>query len=155
MGRLLLTAVVAVGSGVVAGAAFDGARSDAATGPSTIRVTTREVRYERVDIGRRGRSPGDTEVVNALIYNRRITQRSIGHIELVCTFTFGPSRSCSATIFLPRGKLVLEGPIFVRSFYQLAVVGGTGLYDNARGTMTGTRIRRSPRGELVLVRLVG
>jgi hypothetical protein len=37
----------------------------------------------------------------------------------------------------------------------MAVLGGTGLYDNARGTLTGTRIRVNPRGELVIVRLIG
>jgi hypothetical protein len=35
------------------------------------------------------------------------------------------------------------------------VLGGTGLYDNARGTMTSTRIRRKPLREFLLFRLVG
>jgi hypothetical protein len=155
MGRLLFAVMVAASAGLLAEAALDHTRSDAATGPATIRVTTREVRYQRVDTGVRGRTPGDMEIVTALIYNRRVTQRAIGHLELVCTFTIRPSRTCQGAIFLPRGKLVIGGPIFVRSFYQVAVLGGTGLYDNARGFMTGTRIRRSPRGELLLVRLVG
>lgn len=155
MGRLLFAVIVAASTGLLAEAAFDDTRSDAATGPATIRVTTREVRYQRVDVGRRGRSPGDMEVVYALIYNRRVTPRPIGHFELVCTFTFGPSRTCQGVIFLPKGKLVLGGPVYVRSFYQVAVLGGTGLYDNARGFMTGTRIGRRPRGEFLLVRLVG
>jgi hypothetical protein len=155
MGRVIFAVVVAAAAGLLAEAAFDETRSDAATGPATIRVTTREVRYHRVDLGPRRRSPGDMEIVTALLYNRRITPRPIGHLELACTFMVGPSRTCQGSIFLPKGKLVIGGPIYVRSFYQVAVLGGTGLYDNARGFMTGTRISRSPRSELLLVQLVG
>jgi hypothetical protein len=42
-----------------------------------------------------------------------------------------------------------------RQFYDLAVVGGTGLYDNARGTMTLTRTGRKPVRDAILFRLVG
>jgi hypothetical protein len=35
------------------------------------------------------------------------------------------------------------------------VLGGTGLYDNARGTLTVTRLRKNPRRDLFLFRLVG
>ena len=129
--------------------------SGAATGPAEIRITNREVTYHRVDLGRRGRSPGDMEIFRQLLFNRRITPRPIGHAEYVCTFTAGPSRSCRGTIFLPRGKIVVGGSIYVRQIYQLAILGGTGLYDNARGTMTGTRTRRSPRQEALRFRLVG
>jgi hypothetical protein len=153
--RLVFAAVVVASTVFLVDAVLDNPLSEAAIGPSTIRVTTRETLYERVDVDGRGRTAGDTEVVSALVYNRGITPRAFGHFELVCHFTIGPSRSCVGTIFLPRGKIVVSGPIYVRSFYQLAVVGGTGLYDNARGTMTGTRVRVNPRGELVIVRLVG
>jgi hypothetical protein len=42
-----------------------------------------------------------------------------------------------------------------RQFYNLAVVGGTGLYDNARGTMALTRTGRKPVRDAILFRLVG
>jgi hypothetical protein len=152
--RPVLAAIVLAATVFLVDAALDDP-SQAAIGPSTIRVTSRETLYRRVDIGPRGRTSGDAEVVSALLYNRGITPRAIGHFELVCHFTIGPSRTCQGTIFLPRGKLVVGGPIYVRSFYQMAVIGGTGLYDNARGAITGTRIRVNPRGELLIVRLVG
>ena len=129
--------------------------SEAATGPAAIRITNRDVRYARIDVGRSGRSAGDTEVIKQLLFNKRITPKPIGHAELVCTFTIPPSRSCRGTIFLPRGKIVVGGSIYVRHIYELAILGGTGLYDNARGTMTGTRFRRKPRSEILVFRLVG
>jgi hypothetical protein len=42
-----------------------------------------------------------------------------------------------------------------RPLYQLAVIGGTGLYDNARGTLTVTRTGTGPTRDLLVVRLVG
>jgi len=129
--------------------------SEAATGPAQIRITTKQVRYHRVDSGRSGRSPGDMEIIAHLLYNRRVTPKALGHSEFVCTFTLDISRSCRATFFLPRGTLVAGGSLRFRQIYQLAVLGGTGLYDNARGTLTVTRLRKSPRRDLFLFRLVG
>ena len=42
-----------------------------------------------------------------------------------------------------------------QQFYDLAVLGGTGLYDNARGTMTVTRTARKPVRDMIVFRLVG
>ena len=83
------------------------------------------------------------EIVSSLVFNRRLTPRALGHYELVCTFTIGINRSCNGTIFLPKGKLVVAGVLRYRQFYELSVTGGTGLYNNARGTMTVTD-RRQP-----------
>jgi hypothetical protein len=124
-------------------------------GPSSIRITNREVHYERVDIGARGPSPGDMEVIAQSLYNRRVTSKSIGHADLVCTFIDKQARNCRGTYFLPRGKLVVGGSIRFRQFYELAVLGGTGLYNNARGTLTVTRTATGPTRDIVLFRLVG
>jgi hypothetical protein len=152
MGRVFATLVAA---GVVAAAASAGSESGAVVGPSKIRITSTETKYVRLDDGRAGRGTGDTEIVTQQLFNRRVRQKPIGRAELVCTFTFGSSRSCRGTYFLPRGKLVVAGSILYRELYELAVVGGTGLYDNARGTLTVTRRPGSPRNEIVVFRLVG
>ena len=130
--------------------------SEAGTGPATIRITNREVKVTRVDIGPRGTSPGDVEVLRQRLFNRRVTPRAIGRAELVCTFVDSRrARMCRGTYFLPRGKLVVGGSLSYRQFYDLAIVGGTGLYDNARGTLTVTRTARRPVRDLVIFRLVG
>jgi hypothetical protein len=129
--------------------------SGAATGPAQIRVTTKQVRYHRVDSEPSGRSPGDMEIISHLLFNRGVTSNALGHSEFVCTFTIDISRSCRATFFLPRGTLVVGGSLRFRQIYQLAVLGGTGLYDNARGTLTVTRLQKNPRRDLMLFRLVG
>ena len=142
-GGVLLAVPVGLGSG----------ETSEAVGP--IRITNRENSYRRVDVGPRGISPGDMEIIRQSLFNRRVTSKSIGHSNLVCTFVDTRSRSCHGTYFLPRGKLVVGGTLRYRQFYELAVVGGTGLYNNARGTLTVTRTATGPTRDIVLFRLVG
>jgi hypothetical protein len=136
-------------------AAATGKVSTAATGPAQIGISGQQTGYMRIDVGRRRTSPGDMEIVRYRLFNRRVTSRAIGRAELVCTFTTRRSRVCRGTYFLPKGKLVVGGSITFRALYELAVLGGTGLFDNARGSMVATRINRKPRREFLLFRLVG
>lgn len=129
--------------------------AETSIGPAQIRITDREIASKRIDIGAHGRSAGDMQIMRHLLYNRRLSTRSIGHVEVICTFIVGNSRNCRGTYFLPRGKLVVGGSIIYPQFYELAVLGGTGLYDNARGTLTVTRTARNPNRSIVLFRLVG
>lgn len=146
-------------AGVMAGVLAIGpwqSRSEAGTGPATIRITDREVQVTRVDVSARGTSPGDTEIVSQQLFNRRVTSKPIGHSELVCTFVDSKRmRVCRGTYVLPRGKIVVGGSLAYRQFYDLAVLGGTGLYDNARGSVTVTRTHLRPVRDLIVVRLVG
>jgi hypothetical protein len=128
--------------------------SQALNGPGVIRITDREIRFSVVDLGRRGRSPGDLSVTRRLLYNKGITPRPIGHSELVCVYTGGGSSSCNGTYTLPAGKIVVGGAIHYRQFFQLAVTGGTGRYNNVGGTLTVTSLGGRPRRDLVLFRLV-
>jgi hypothetical protein len=154
-GKVIALLAGAMAGGLAAAAAGD-QTGRAGTGAGQIRITDGLVRVDRVDIGARGISPGDIEIVRAQLYNRRITRRAIGRSELVCTFVdSGRSRQCRGTYFLPRGKLVVGGSLRYRQFYDMAVVGGTGLYDNARGTLTVTRSSRRPVRDVVLFKLVG
>jgi hypothetical protein len=148
------TLFVAAGFGL-ATVAMSAWTSTASTGPATVRVTDKQTRFARVDVGKRGRTPGDMEVVSALVYNRRVTARPIGHAEFLCIYTMGQNRTCQGTVFLPKGRLEVGGIMRYRQFYVLAVIGGTGLFDNARGTLTVTRIGRNPPRQLLFFRLTG
>lgn len=130
-------------------------RSEAGTGPATIRITDRQQALTPVDLGTRGKSPGDMEIVSSRVFQRG-TGTTIGRSELVCTYTDRVrARSCRGTYILPKGELVVGGTLLYRQFYDLAVLGGTGLYDNARGTLTVTRTHRNPARHLLVFRLVG
>ncbi len=122
--------------------------------PGIIRITDREIAFSRIDLGRRGRSTGDIEITRRLLFNKRIRPQAIGRSEMVCTVVGGTSRQCNGTYVLPAGKIVVAGEMRYRQFFQLAVTGGTGLYNNVRGTLTVTSLGRRPRRDLVFFRLV-
>jgi len=152
--RIVGAAVIGLGAGLLL--AVPAARTSAeTTGPAVIRITNREVSNKRVDVGTAGRGPGDMEIIRQSLFNRRLTRKSIGHAELLCTFVDRQARNCRGTYFLPRGRLVVAGSLRFRMFYELAVVGGTGLYNNARGTLTVTRTGTRPTRDIVLFRLAG
>ena len=152
------TAALFVGviAGVLAAVAAGDSTVTAGTGTAQIRVVDRLVATERVDVGKRGKSAGDMEVVRARLFDRRARTRQLGRYELICTYVdSGRNRICRGTYFLPRGSLVVGGSLRFYQFYNLAVVGGTGLFDNARGTLTITRSGRNPVRNVVLFKLVG
>jgi hypothetical protein len=146
---------VVVAAGVVAAVVGGSSLLFAGTGPATVRITAENEQITRVDIGPKGTSPGDMQIVRQTLFNRHITEKPIGHAEFVCTTTAGRSRLCDGTFFLPKGKLMVSGPLRYRQFYELAIVGGTELYDNARGSLTITRLSADPPRSLALFRLVG
>ena len=154
MPRLFYPVALAVGLGALALLNGWSLSSNAATGPSTIRITNREISRVRVDVGRPGRA-GDTEIVRQNLFNKRIKSSPIGHADYICTFVTSGTRSCTGTIFLPRGRLVVGGSIRYLDFYELAILGGTRLYDNARGTLTVIRTTRRPRRDIMVFRLTG
>jgi hypothetical protein len=155
MPRLIYPVAIAAGLGALALLNGWSLSSDAATGPATIRITNREISRVRIDHGRPGRGPGDVEIVRQNLFNKRIKSSPIGHADFVCTFVTSGTRSCTGTIFLPRGRLVVGGSIRYLDLYELAVLGGTRLYDNARGTLTVIRTTRRPRRDIMVYRLTG
>jgi hypothetical protein len=148
-----LTALVVAIAAVAGFIALSSA--SAGTGPGEIRITNREISRVRVDSGRPGRGPGDVEIIRQNLFNKRIKSRPIGHADYVCTFVTRATRYCTATFFLPKGRLVAGGSIRFPELYELAILGGTRLYDNARGTLTVLRTTRRPRRSILLFRLTG
>src|ERR687889_23784 len=138
MRRIAWCALVVLGAALVA--AERGSSNETLTGPGIIRITSTQSRFTRVDFGRRGASPGDLEISRVRLFNRRVRQRAIGHGQLVCVLTGQNFRNCNGTYILPAGKLVVSGALIYRGLYDLAVTGGTGKYNNVRGTLTVTRI---------------
>jgi hypothetical protein len=103
-----------------------------------IRITVEELDRRHVDVGKAGPSAGDVDSVRYRLFNRRITNQPIGHGEVLCTSTGYRSRACMATYFLPRGRLVVGGVIASLLHAKVAILGGTGIYEDAKGTLTVT-----------------
>ena len=149
-----MTRGIVVAAGATAALAVLVPSSDALNGSGTVSITDLSTRRGHIDLGRRGKSIGDIDVYKVALYNKRITPKPIGRGEMVCVATGTHSQNCSATYFLPRGELVAEGAIGSRLIYELAVVGGTRLYNGVRGTLTVTSLGQKPARELLVFRLV-
>lgn len=149
---LVAGTVVVVGIALLAGVLASG--SPALTSPGTIRITTRAVALQFVDRAAPGRGSGDVEVKRFLLYNKGIRERAIGYADLVCTYTTRYARQCSGTYTLPKGRIMVGGAYTHTQFHELAVIGGTGIYDNVRGTLTVTLLRRNPERDMAIFRLV-
>ncbi|MFJ3308581.1 hypothetical protein ACIPSA_37165 [Streptomyces sp. NPDC086549] len=92
-----------------------------------------------------GLSLGDQQIGNEELFQNG---RRVGSDGFVCTVTsLAPDeRQCDVTLHLPKGDITLQGlaPV-VESFpthFTLAITGGTGIYKNARGYLTGTNLAK-------------
>jgi hypothetical protein len=146
--RMLASAIAVIGVVVVGSA-------DGATPPAQIRITDVQTSYLRMPAATGG-SAGSVEIIKQRLYNPSLSESPIGSSSLVCTYLDKRARTCTGTYALPKGNIVVAGAIASRLLYEIAVVGGTGLYDNARGTLTVTSTDLRPRRrELLLFRLAG
>ncbi len=148
--RIAMPVAASVALFLATGPAWGGS---ALSAPGTVRITDRLVKHTHVAVGGSRAGAGDLDFYRQLLFNTRITTRSIGHSDLTCVETGTGSSNCSGTYFLPEGKIMVAGVIASRLFYEVAVIGGTGIYDNVRGTLTVTYLGGVPAEEFLLFRL--
>ena len=98
---------------------------------------------------------GGGDIARMRLFGSSSTTRPIGHAVITCMDVGSREQTCQGSYVLPRGTLETSGILRTRLFYTQAVVGGTGLFDNARGTLTVTAKSLSPRREILLFRLTG
>lgn len=147
----LVTLVVVGGLVAVVSAAFAADRSVESTGPAAVRLTDRQASITHFG----GGGTGSGIVVRMRLFGSSSATRPIGHAVITCTNVGAGEQTCQGSYVLPKGMLETSGILRTRLFYTQAVVGGTGLFDNARGTLTVTAKTLSPRREILLFRLTG
>jgi hypothetical protein len=118
-----------------------------ATGAGAVQPGTSQVR-----IMSRVEDEGRTQIKFALL-NPSLSENSIGSGILLCRKIGGgpfvnKAKHCNGTYRLAHGAIEVQGVMSSRSFYELAVIGGTGIYSNAgAGELTALTINLSPRRE--------
>jgi len=150
----LRTPLIALGLAVVPVVALSASSGTASTGPAQIRITDLQVSY-RVVRPASGGIPGSTEIIRQRLYNPTISEAPIGRATLMCTFADRRERLCTGTYVLPKGEITVTGAIQSRLLYEIPIVGGTRLFDNARGSLTVTSTHLRPRREVLVFRLTG
>ena len=148
---LIITAACAAIVGVVALVGNSGAQQPGPpTGTLELVSLNRETRFAFVDNPpRRRERAGDLFMINARL--RDTSNRPAGRLHASFAETQPPPRVVaqgSATFILGNGQIMVSGPLVDRPGDRtdtFAVVGGTGAYTAARGTMVSTDTRRRTR----------
>jgi hypothetical protein len=87
-----------------------------------------------IDTGKTGPSPGDRVVLNQPAYFASDLSKQVGTGVVTVTLVGGANESQdAATLVLPGGQIAVEGIQGNSNSFTLAVTGGTGAYQNARG----------------------
>ena len=136
---------------LVGAATVAAGRTAEATGKAVVRLT--DVQTSVVRFGPAG--VGGGEVARLRLYGSKSATQAIGHAVVTCMSVGLGEQTCTGNYVLPRGTLETTGLLRKRLLYTQAVVGGTGLFDNARGTLTVTAKSVTPRREVLLFRLSG
>jgi len=150
----LRTPLIALALGLVPVATLSASAGTASTGPAQIRITDLQSNYHVVRPASGG-VPGSVEIIRQRLYNPTISEAPIGRSTMTCTFADTRERMCSATYVLPKGEIVVMGAIQSRLLYEIPIVGGTRLFDNARGSLIVTSTHLRPRREVLVFRLTG
>jgi hypothetical protein len=146
-----VTFVVVGGLFAVGSAALAADRSVDSTGKAIVRLTDRQVRITHFG----GEAIGSGDIARMTLFGSSSATRPIGHAVITCMDVGSGEQACQGSYVLPKGTLETSGILRTRLFYTQAIVGGTGLFDNARGTLTVTAKNLSPRREILLFRLTG
>lgn len=105
-----------------------------------------------VDIGARGPSIGDPIVFDDRLLNHsgRVVGTEAGTCTVTTVLADGFRTHCVGTARLPGGQIAFQGLVSNAPVKRLAVVGGTGRYRNAAGTLVLTELGHDEAGTLTI-----
>ncbi|MFG2357410.1 hypothetical protein [Streptomyces sp. NPDC048521] len=114
-----------------------GARPGAHSRTEIIHLVAKQTQAADLDLGKKGLSLGDERIVAEDLYR---DGKKVGDHSVVCTYThLNPEElQCLGTYSLPEGLLTGQAILHLPapSSVDLAITGGTGVYDTARGYIT-------------------
>jgi hypothetical protein len=111
----------------------------AQTPPAVLQLLSRETSETAVDVGRHGHSPGDFELATDRLYRADGTGNAIGGDQATIVSVTADLADVRGTFTVPGGTLVVGGSVRFGKPILIAVLGGTGTYADARGTLTITQ----------------
>jgi allene oxide cyclase len=105
--------------------------------PITLTVFEHSTTDKVIDVGKKGDSTGDILTFHNNLYDETDTTKA-GTLQGQCVRESPRAGTweCWWTMSLADGQVTVEGPFSDTSNTVFAVTGGTGLYENARGSMS-------------------
>lgn len=136
---LAALALLIVAAAVMAAGAASGTSSRGDGGGEVIQLTTKQVHQGFVDHGTPGFSVDDAFVFSNDLYRNG---KKVGEDGGTCTVTrIAPGGAttlhCLGTNSLPGGQISVQGLAAPGEPFELAITGGTGRYNKARGQVIG------------------
>lgn len=129
---VLIGAALAAGGGM---AAIDASGDARPAGAPTLQMTATPAGFSQIDLGRKGLTPGDQFVEHG-----KLSRGASGTFALTGEFISGNERRgteiSTLSLNLARGTIEATGSHGLVERFTLAVVGGTGEYTGARGTLS-------------------
>ena len=120
----------------VGGVLFLGAAKLQTSATTSLKVVEHAATDTVTDTGASGDSVGDILTFANEVYDEANAQK-VGSDNGHCLRTVvGKAWECFWTLLLSDGQLTVEGPYYDTQDSMLAITGGTGAYEGARGQMT-------------------
>jgi hypothetical protein len=106
------------------------------TSPETLVLTETQTKTKFIDAGKPGYGPGDVFLFVSSLTDKANGSKA-GSVRGQCTQHIGHWQTCEAGAFLgDRGEIFVAGVIDTnQQSFDIAITGGTGEFDNARGTV--------------------
>lgn len=141
MRRIVLIAVTAATiTAAIAGAGSAGGKTPKHS--VTLKLTSKLDQASGVDNAPAGRSPGDVLIFTEKLFD--VHGKPAGSDAATCTQLFDQRMLCTGVYVLQKGQIMVQliqpGPT---GTYSQAIVGGTGAYAGASGTVHMTEVGRT------------
>jgi hypothetical protein len=144
---LLVTVAAALCAAAAIGVGSAGGKTS--KGVITLKVTSKLDNASAVDNPPDGRSAGDVVVFAEKLFDS--SGKQVGTDAATCTALFDERSLCTGAYVFDKGQVMVQlvqpGPT---GTYRQAIVGGTGAYAGARGTVT---VAQSPSGDRFTFRI--
>ena len=90
----------------------------------------------KLDHGTPGSTTGDTQTFTGPVLNDKQTSR-VGFAQGHCAMTLPnrPLAQCQSSYFFDHGQIATQGPNYFNRPFNHAIIGGTGVFREARGEM--------------------
>jgi len=156
-------AIIAATLGLLAG--VTGGVSIASAAPHSSAVThdaakvlhliSRQTSLDLVDIGKKGRSPGDQIMeTTADFQNGKLVDHSFLNCVGIKVTAQGGDLLCHGAMVFANGQVEIQGETDFREPFTVSVVGGTGAYQNAGGQLTLERTLPDGTTDVMTLRLI-
>jgi len=155
----IIAATLGLLAGVTGGVSIASAAPYRSAAPhdavKVLHLISRQTSLDLVDIGKKGRSPGDQIMeTTADFQNGKLVDHSFLNCVGIKVTAQGGDLLCHGAMVFANGQVEIQGETDFREPFTVSVVGGTGAYQNAGGQLTLERTLPDGTTDVMTLRLI-